>query len=67
MAAFAALREDLLMQVRELAAKRTIRLSINRKYRNIRTSSVAATFDFRDEDGNGLSDVSQLDTMVTVI
>ena len=28
---------------------------------------VAATFDFRDEEGNSLSDVSRLDTMVTVV
>src|SRR6218665_2741292 len=28
---------------------------------------VAATFDFRDEDGLSLSDVAQLDTMVTVV
>ncbi|MEM1301433.1 MAG: GTP-binding protein, partial [Pseudomonadota bacterium] len=28
---------------------------------------VAATFDFRDEDGESLSDVSRLDTMVTVV
>ncbi len=28
---------------------------------------VAATFDFRDEDGESLSDVARLDTMVTVV
>ena len=28
---------------------------------------VATTFDFRDEEGHSLSDVSQLDTMVTVV
>ena len=28
---------------------------------------VATTFDFRDEDGNSLSDVAVLDTMVTVV
>src|SRR5690606_28122244 len=28
---------------------------------------VAATFDFRDENGDSLSDVSRLDTMVTVV
>lgn len=28
---------------------------------------VAATFDFRDEDGQSLSDVAKLDTMVTVV
>ena len=28
---------------------------------------MAATFDFRDEEGESLSDVSRLDTMVTVV
>ncbi len=28
---------------------------------------VAATFEFRDEKGNSLSDVARLDTMVTVV
>jgi G3E family GTPase len=28
---------------------------------------VAATFDFRDEEGESLSDVARLDTMVTVV
>lgn len=61
------LREDLLEQVKDL--------SLSGKYDYLLIEStgiseplpVATTFDFRDEDGNSLSDVSQLDTMVTVV
>ena len=59
--------EDLLEQVNELAS--------SQKYDNLLIEStgiseplpVATTFDFRDEDGHSLSDVAQLDTMVTVV
>ncbi|MEM1365429.1 MAG: GTP-binding protein, partial [Pseudomonadota bacterium] len=61
------LRDDLLVEVR--------RLSESGKYDYLLIEStgiseplpVAATFDFRDEQGQSLSDVSKLDTMVTVV
>ena len=61
------LREDLLEQVRELAK--------DGKFDNLLIEStgiseplpVATTFDFRDENGLSLSDVAELDTMVTVV
>ena len=61
------LREDLLMQVRELASERRFDYLLIESTGISEPLPVAATFDFRDEDGNILSDVSQLDTMVTVI
>ena len=61
------LRDDLLAEVRRLAGEGRF------DYLLIETSGiseplpVAATFDFRDEDGNSLSDVARIDTMVTVV
>ena len=61
------LREDLLMQVRELATEGRFDYLLIESTGISEPLPVAATFDFRDEDGNSLSDVSQLDTMVTVV
>ena len=61
------LREDLLMQVRELAKERRFDYLLIESTGISEPLPVAATFDFRDENGASLSDVSQLDTMVTVV
>ena len=61
------LREDLLMQVRELAAEEKFDYLLIESTGISEPLPVATTFDFRDEDGHSLSDVSQLDTMVTVV
>ena len=61
------LREDLLMQVRDLAAEGKFDYRLIESTGISEPLSVAATFDCRDEGGNSLSDVSQLDTMVTVV
>ena len=61
------LREDLLMQVRELATEGRFDYLLIESTGISEPLPVATTFDFRDEDGNSLSDVSQLDTMVTVV
>lgn len=61
------LRDDLLKEVR--------RLSLDGKFDYLLIEStgiseplpVASTFDFRDENGESLSDVARLDTMVTVV
>ena len=60
-------REDLLMQVRDLAAEGRFDYLLIESTGISEPLPVAATFDFRDEDGHSLSDVSQLDTMVTVV
>lgn len=61
------LREDLLDQVRELSAANKFDYLIIESTGISEPLPVAATFDFRDENGNSLSDVSILDTMVTVV
>lgn len=61
------LREDLLKQVHELAAEGKFDYLLIESTGISEPLPVATTFDFRDEDGNSLSDVSQLDTMVTVV
>ncbi|MGB2294874.1 MAG: zinc metallochaperone GTPase ZigA [Candidatus Puniceispirillum sp.] len=61
------LREDLLMQVRDLAAEGRFDYLLIESTGISEPLPVAATFDFRDEVGDSLSDVSQLDTMVTVV
>lgn len=61
------LREDLLREVKALAN------SFKYDYLVIESTGiseplpVAATFDFRDENGESLGDVARLDTMVTVV
>jgi len=61
------LREDLLEQVRELAAEGKFDYLLIESTGISEPLPVATTFDFRDEEGLSLSDVSQLDTMVTVV
>ena len=62
------LRDDLLEEVRAARARGPLRLSADRDRTGIAEPlPVAATFDFRDEDGDSLSDVARLDTMVTVV
>ena len=61
------LREDLLEQVRELAKEAKFDYLLIESTGISEPLPVATTFDFRDEEGQSLSDVSQLDTMVTVV
>ncbi len=61
------LREDLLMQVRELAKDKRFDYLLIESTGISEPLPVATTFDFRDENGNSLADVSTLDTMVTVV
>jgi G3E family GTPase len=61
------LREDLLMQVRALAAEERFDYLLIESTGISEPLPVATTFDFRDEEGNSLADVAQLDTMVTVV
>ena len=61
------LREDLLEQVRELSAENKFDYLLIESTGISEPLPVATTFDFRDEDGQSLSDVSRLDTMVTVV
>lgn len=61
------LREDLLEQVEVLAAERKYDYLLIESTGISEPLPVAATFDFRDENGKSLSDVARLDTMVTVV
>jgi G3E family GTPase len=61
------LREDLLEQVEVLAHEGKYDYLLIESTGIAEPLPVAATFDFRDENGKSLSDVSQLDTMVTVV
>ncbi|MBM3610805.1 MAG: GTP-binding protein [Alphaproteobacteria bacterium] len=61
------LRDDLLLQVRELAEERKFDYLVIESTGISEPLPIAATFDFRDEDGHSLSDVAVLDTMVTVV
>lgn len=61
------LREDLLEQVRSLAQEGRFDYLLIESTGISEPLPVATTFDFRDEQGNSLSDVSELDTMVTVV
>lgn len=61
------LREDLLLQVRELAVSGKFDYLLIESTGISEPLPVATTFDFRDENGQSLSDVAQLDTMVTVV
>ena len=60
------LREDLLIEVTRLAKKKFDYLLIESTGIS-KPLPVAETFTFEDEDGVSLSDVSRLDTMVTVV
>ena len=61
------LREDLLVQVRELATEGKFDYLLIESTGISEPLPVATTFDFRDENGASLSDVAKLDTMVTVV
>ena len=61
------LRDDLLDEVRRLAAERRFDYLLIESTGISEPLPVAATFDFRGEFGDSLSDVSRLDTMVTVV
>jgi len=61
------LRDDLLKEVRALAAAGRFDYLLIESTGISEPLPVAATFDFRDEAGDSLSDVATLDTMVTVV
>lgn len=61
------LRDDLLAEVRKLAAQGRFDYLLIESTGISEPLPVAATFDFRDEYGDSLSDVARLDTMVTVV
>jgi len=61
------LRDDLLVEVRRLAAEGRFDHLLIESTGIAEPLPVAATFDFRDADGASLSDVARLDTMVTVV
>jgi len=61
------LRDDLLQEVRRLAAERRFDYLLIESTGVSEPMPVAATFDFRDEADLSLSDVARLDTMVTVV
>lgn len=61
------LREDLLTEVRRLAATNRFDYLLVESTGIGEPLPVAATFDYRDEDGSCLADVARLDTMLTVV
>ena len=61
------LRDDLLEEVRRLATEDRFDYLLIESTGISEPLPVAATFDFRDEDGQSLSDVAELDTLVTVV
>jgi G3E family GTPase len=61
------LRDDLLAEVRRLAAEGRFDYLLIESTGISEPLPVATTFDFRDEEGESLSDVARLDTMVTVV
>ena len=61
------LRDDLLDEVRRLAGEGRFEYLLIESTGISEPLPVAATFDFRDEQGNSLSDVARLDIMVTVV
>ncbi|PWV95645.1 G3E family GTPase [Hoeflea marina] len=61
------LRDDLLKEVRALAEQDRFDYLLIESTGIAEPLPVAATFDFRDESGRSLADVSRLDTMVTVV
>jgi G3E family GTPase len=61
------LREDLLLEVRRLAEQDRFDYLMIESTGISEPLPVAETFTFADEDGVSLSDVSELDTMVTVV
>ncbi|MHC1548172.1 zinc metallochaperone GTPase ZigA [Phyllobacterium sp. K27] len=61
------LRDDLLAEVRQLASQGRFDHLLIESTGISEPLPVASTFDFRDENGMSLSDISRLDTMVTVV
>ncbi len=61
------LRDDLLKEVSRLAHDGRFDYLLIESTGISEPLPVAATFDFRDEDGTSLGDVAKLDTMVTVV
>ena len=61
------LRDDLLNEVRGLAEQGRFDYLLIEATGISEPLPIATTFDFRDEEGRSLSDVAQLDTMVTVV
>jgi G3E family GTPase len=61
------LREDLLLEVRKLAAEGRFDYLLIESTGIGEPMPVAATFDFTDEHGDSLNDVAQIDTLVTVV
>jgi len=61
------LREDLLLEVRKLAAQGRFDYLLIESTGIGEPMPVAATFDFEDENGDSLNDVARIDTMVTVV
>lgn len=61
------LREDLLVEVRKLAAEGRFDHLLIESTGIGEPLPVAATFDFTDEQGRSLSEVAHIDTMVTVV
>jgi G3E family GTPase len=61
------LRDDLLKEIRSLAESDRFDYLLIESTGISEPLPVAATFDFRSEDGDSLSDVAVLDTMVTVV
>jgi G3E family GTPase len=61
------LRDDLLLEVRRLAEERRFDYLLIESTGISEPLPVAATFEFRDEEDESLSDVARLDSMVTVV
>ena len=61
------LREDLLIEVQRLAKEHRFDYLLIESTGISEPMPVAETFTFEDEDGESLSDVAELDTMVTVV
>lgn len=61
------LRDDLLLEVRRLAAEKRFDYLLIESTGISEPLPVAATFEFRDEEDESLSDVARLDAMVTVV
>jgi G3E family GTPase len=61
------LRDDLLAEVRRLANEERFEYLLIESTGISEPLPVAATFDFCDEDGESLSDVARLESMVTVV
>ncbi|MCM2399681.1 GTP-binding protein [Rhizobium sp. S153] len=61
------LRDDLLREVRDLAVQGRFDYLLIEATGIAEPLPIATTFDFRDDNGQSLSDIAQLDTMVTVV